>query len=166
MDFYYQNTQRFQMSAYFKNLISCSGFPPDMKDMAVSAFVQALLVQILYMSRTTKNIVPDGDRSGQTALEMIRYLNEHICETITLEQLSSRFFISRHYINRIFRRATGTTVMQYVIYKRLALAQQMILRGKPSTQAAAESGFGDYSVFYRAYRKIYGHSPAEDKIKG
>lgn len=164
MDIYYPDTQKFQMGMYFENLISCSRLPADMRDMAASVFIQALLVQILYMSRTTKNI-PSGGQSGQAALDMIRYLNEHIGEDITLGQLSSRFFISRHYINRVFRRATGTTVMQYVIHKRLALAQQLILQGKPSAQAAAESGFGDYSVFYRAYRKIFGHSPAEDKRK-
>ena len=165
MDIYYPDTGEFRVGTYFENLISCSCLPDDMKDMAACVFVQALLIQILYMSRTTKDI-PSAGQSGQAAMDMIRYLNGHISEPITLEQLSARFFISRHYINRVFRKATGTTVMQYVIHKRLALAQQLMLQGRSSAQAAAESGFGDYSVFYRAYRKIFGRSPAEDKIKG
>lgn len=164
MDLYYPDTQEFRVGTYFENLISCSGLPEDMRDMAACVLVQALLIRILYMSRTTKDL-PSAGQSGQAVMDMIRYLNEHISEPITLEQLSARFFISRHYVNRVFRKATGTTVMQYVIHKRLALAQQLILQGKPSAQAAAESGFGDYSVFYRAYRKIFGRSPAEDKIK-
>lgn len=164
LDLYYPDTRKFRLGTFFEDLISCSRLPADMKDMAVSVYIQALLVQILYMSRVTKNI-PSACQSGQTAMDMIRYLNEHIGEEISLGELSSRFFISRHYINRVFRRATGTTVMQYVIHKRLAMAQQLILQGKPSAQAAAESGFGDYSAFYRAYRKIFGHSPAADKTK-
>lgn len=163
-DIYYPEARRFRMQTHFENLISCSRLPADLREMAVSIFMQAVLVQLLYMSKTTKNIRTGGP-AGQTAIDMIRYINGHLCEKITLEQLSARFFISRHYVNRLFRKATGTTVAQYVIHKRLAMAQQMLLQGKSSSQAAAESGFGDYSAFYRDYRKIFGRAPGNDRLR-
>ena len=40
-------------------------------------------------------------------------------------------------------------------------AQQLLLDGIPASEAALRTGFGDYSNFYRTYRRLSGHSPAE-----
>lgn len=72
------------------------------------------------------------------------------------------FFISKYYMNRAFKKATGTTVMDYLIYKRVIMARQLILNGHTASDAAAQSGFGDYSTFYRAYKKLMHHAPSED----
>ena len=95
-----------------------------------------------------------------TVEEIVRYLNAHLSEPITLDELSARFFISKYYLNTVFKKYTGTTVMNYVIHKRLAAARQSIRQGTPPTDAAQECGFGDYSAFFRAYKKLYAQSPS------
>jgi AraC-like DNA-binding protein len=57
----------------------------------------------------------------------------------------------------------GVSIFSYLTTKRIALAQQMLEDGTPAVDAAYQVGFGDYSVFYRAYRKITGESPAKTK---
>lgn len=52
--------------------------------------------------------------------------------------------------------------MDYLIYKRVIMARQLILNGHTASDAAAQSGFGDYSTFYRAYKKLMHHAPSED----
>ena len=39
------------------------------------------------------------------------------------------------------------------------LAKGMIENGETAANAAFRVGFGDYSSFYRAYKKALGHSP-------
>ena len=38
-------------------------------------------------------------------------------------------------------------------------------QGETAVSAAAKAGFGDYSSFYRAYRKVLGVSPKENKVR-
>lgn len=94
---------------------------------------------------------------------IITYLNEHFTESITLDSLAERFFISKHHLNRSFRKATGTTVRDYLISKRVTYVQQLLINGVPATQAATLAGFGDYTAFYRSYVKRFGHAPSQDR---
>jgi AraC-like DNA-binding protein len=56
----------------------------------------------------------------------------------------------------MFRRATGTTIGNYVIHKRVAMAQNLMLQGQTANSAAAAVGFHDYSSFFRSYKKVLG----------
>lgn len=107
---------------------------------------------------------PESGRVSRTQKDVIDYLNAHFTEPITLDMLSERFYISKHYLNRAFRKATGTTVMDYLIHKRVTYVQQLLINGIPVSQAAAQAGFGDYTSFYRAYVKRFGHAPSHDRV--
>lgn len=91
---------------------------------------------------------------------MIAYINRHIFEDITLEDICRKYYISKTYLCRIFKKATGSTVGEYRTVKRLVHAKQLILSGMPPTKAYLQCGFRDYSVFYRAYKKQYGRPPS------
>lgn len=106
----------------------------------------------------------ENGRVSRTQKDVIDYLNAHFTEPITLDMLSERFYISKHYLNRAFRKATGTTVMDYLIHKRVTYVQQLLFNGVPVSQAAAQAGFGDYTSFYRAYVKRFGHAPSHDRV--
>ena len=67
---------------------------------------------------------------------------------------------------RLFKSQTGTTVHAYVRQKRLMHAARLIREGTPAAKAAAESGFGDYSAFHRAFKESFGVSPGKMVGKG
>ena len=92
---------------------------------------------------------------------IISYINRHILENLTLDDICEKFYISKSHLCRIFKKATASTVGEYITIKRLALAQRLILSVTPPTKAYTRCGFKDYSVFYRAYKKKYGTSPSE-----
>ena len=54
-------------------------------------------------------------------------------------------------------------MIDYIIRKRIAYAQQLLLNGVSAVQAGTAAGFGDYTSFYRAYKKHFGRSPNHDK---
>lgn len=132
--------------------------------MLLAVLTEALLSLLLLCAPTEDEEVPqERGRVSRTQREIIEYLNAHFTESVTLDALAEKFFISKHYLNRVFRKATGTTVMDYLIYKRVTYVQQLLVNGVPISQAAAMAGFGDYTTFYRAYVKRFGHAPSQDR---
>ncbi len=124
------------------------------------AFLAASLTQLLLLlSREAPET--SAKQSDGLAAGVIDYLNNHLCEEVTLECLEREFFVSRYHLSRVFRRQTGISVFQYFNIKRMTLAEQLLRSGSPATQVAMQLGFRDYSTFYRAYRKHTGQAPGE-----
>ena len=96
---------------------------------------------------------------GELGARVIRYLNENIYRNISLDTLARRFFVSKYYLCRAFKKHNGVSVHGYVNYKRVLYAKQLIEQGETASGAAYKVGFGDYSAFYRAYVKIIGKAP-------
>ena len=95
--------------------------------------------------------------------EVTHYIRDHLAEDLTIDHLSRAFFLSRYYLMHRFKEVYGCTVHQYIRQKRLQKAAEDIRQGVPVLKAAEEAGFGDYSVFLRAFREAYGRSPREWK---
>lgn len=159
---YYENTHSYQLYSFFEAIKGCSNQPYSLIDQLLPIYIEGLLAQLTIMSRTLRP-VEVKDNVSNTITDIIAYLNDHLTENITLDQLSERFFISKYYLNRAFRKVTGTTVCDYLIYKRVIFSQQLLINGSSAAEAALKSGFHDYSTFYRAYRKHLGHSPVQDR---
>ncbi|QAY67929.1 helix-turn-helix transcriptional regulator [Paenibacillus protaetiae] len=155
---YYEDAADSGMYAYFKQLMDARHAGEAIRDLSLRVRLEALLSQILMMSYSSQGA---ADCSVQSVSRIISYLNKHITEPITLDELSSRFYISKHHLNKLFRKATGTTVGNYVIHKRVVMAQNLMLQGQSASSAAAAAGFRDYSSFFRSYKKVAGHAPSE-----
>lgn len=94
---------------------------------------------------------------------VIRYINEKLRTNLTVEMLCNQFYVSKAQLYRKFKKATGTTVTKYIETKRMLSARQMILDNERITRICTECGFQDYSTFYRAYQRYFGHSPREER---
>lgn len=124
-------------------------------------FLQALIARILIKLPVKRENAPSSSQSLKN--DLLDYINEHFTEPITLDTLSARFFVSKSQLKQTFRKMTGTTVIDYIIRKRIAYAQRLLLNGISAQQAGASAGFGDYTSFYRACKKHFGCSPNQDK---
>lgn len=109
-------------------------------------------------------VSPDNLVAADESLpaQIVRYTNDRLFTDLSLQTVADHFYRSRSQISRIFHQATGSSFWEYVSIKRLLAARAMIQRGEKATAAALICGFGDYSVFYRAYRNYFGHSPKAD----
>ena len=92
-------------------------------------------------------------------LSVLHYLNEHLTEPLSIDDIAARFYLSRYYLMHTFKEETGYSIGNYLSTKRLLLARELILSGKPVTEACYECGFNNYSTVSRAYKKCFGESP-------
>lgn len=96
------------------------------------------------------------------SLQIINYINSHLFDPISVQSISDRFHVSETHLNRIFNRATGTSVWKYIRVKRLIAAREQICAGVPALDASLACGFGDYSAFFRAYKDMFSSTPQND----
>ena len=118
------------------------------------------LFPLLYEIYNTFEGIKDSETNHALDYRIISYINRHISEDMSISRLCNKFFISESQLCRIFKKATASTVGEYITVKRLVNARQLILSGTPPTKAYLQCGFKDYSVFYRAYKKKYGVPPS------
>ena len=118
-----------------------------------------LLVKIINYALEYSNeyIEIESDLTNQ----VVRYLDQHFLENITVEDLARTFHMSKSSLNKFFQKELNTTCHQYILKKRLALSIKLIRQNVPLKSAAVQSGFGDYSAFFRAFKKMYHISPTE-----
>lgn len=161
-EIYYSNAADYRIYSFFESMVECSRLNCELQSQLLPVYMEALLSQITVMSHTKQAEVPDGS-GPDTISKIIAYLNLHLTDPISLDQISEEFFISKHHLNKVFRKATGTTVWDYLLHKRIIYSQQLLINGHSAAETAAASGFGDYSAFYRAYTRIIGHSPLKDR---
>ena len=90
---------------------------------------------------------------------ILDYIRDHLSEPLTLDRIAGEFFLSKHYLCRIFKAATGFSVMEYIIYSRVLRARQLLKEGASVQQAGELSGFSDNSHFIRTFGHLTGTSP-------
>lgn len=140
--------------ASFDRLDAIAEMPPNVGS-ALSSLVVSELIILLSVAQKT-NLLPD---EGEIGARVIRYLNENMDRDIPLDKLAKRFFVSKFYLCRAFKKHNGISIHGYINQKRVMYAKQLIESGETASVAAYRVGFGDYSSFYRAYVKIVGHAP-------
>ena len=92
---------------------------------------------------------------------MVAYINEHLTESLTLDELAAKFYVSKYYLLHAFKEYANLSVHQYIISKRIIHAQILLQDGVSPGEAARDSGFNDYAGFYRAFVKQTGMTPQQ-----
>ena len=130
------------------------------RDALIPTLIQEL---ILYINRLvhSQSASAKSKRTDSLYEHLVYYIEEHLEEDLSLERLASEFFVSKYHIAHVFKDNIGISIHQYITKKRLALCKEAI-RGRMNISEAYEMyGFGDYSSFYRAFKKEYGISPKD-----
>ena len=128
------------------------------------AMRDTLMMQILIQIGRMAPAAPERSEQADPKIrQVLSYINEHLAEELPVELLAEQVYLSRYHFMRLFKAQTGSTVHAYVRQKRLLCAARLIREGAPAAKAAADSGFGDYSAFHRAFRECFGISPGELK---
>lgn len=113
-----------------------------------------------------EDITPRGEtQENQIVNNVLKYLNEHYNENITLDNLANLFFLNKYSLTKIFKEQTDLTIHNYITLKRINTAKQEMMKGTLPTEVCYVVGYKDYSSFYRAFMAHEHINPKEFMAK-
>lgn len=131
------------------------------RDMKIYEKLVSLLT--LLMEESHNQTSPVSDKNKKQNLQMIKeYIDTHYQNKITLDQLSSNFFINKFYLTRSFKDQFGLPVNSYLIQTRVTHAKQLLRFSDLSVEKIGqECGMNDANYFSRVFKKTEGIAPGE-----
>lgn len=135
-----------------------NGSRQDGNDVLRLVYFMELLV---FVNNAYKNNKPAADEHMVPARlkPLFKYIDENLDEDLSLEVLSAVTYTDRFYLSRLFKGSTGMSIQEYILYKKVFKAKELLSQGMSVMEVCRNSGFNDYSNFIRTFRKLAGTSP-------
>ena len=93
---------------------------------------------------------------------LTRYLQEHLKEEISLSVLAEEFHLNPQYISQLFKNEIGVNFLTYLTNIRLEHAKKLLISTSlPIAEVSEQSGYGDYRVFTKVFKKNEGITPSQ-----
>ncbi|WP_106769056.1 response regulator transcription factor [Paenibacillus faecalis] len=99
-------------------------------------------------------------RENHIIHDIARYLEHSYHEEISLQDIASRFFLSREYISRKFKQEFGVTLSDFLGRLRIDKAKILLLNPQLRIAQIAEMvGYQDEKYFSKVFKKLEGLTP-------
>jgi YesN/AraC family two-component response regulator len=93
---------------------------------------------------------------------VLKYIEEHLHETITNQQLADIMYLNPNYFSSLFVKKFGLSSKQYIIEQKLTLASKMLLESdKTVKQIAHDLGYNNETYFNKLFRSYTGVTPGK-----
>lgn len=136
-------------------------------------YAQTLVFQMLILcSRHLLNSSVDSTEVQNPAayeriFEVVRYMNSHYMQDMSLSLVAEKFYISPYYLSRFFKEATGFTFIEYLNHVRVMEAKQLLESSSMKVNLIARKvGFGSITHFGRVFKQVTGQAPLYYRKKG
>ncbi|HWP68128.1 MAG TPA: AraC family transcriptional regulator [Rectinemataceae bacterium] len=137
---------------------ACANAGPESRLLKVIALLEILMF--------TNKVFGAGDGGEESPglrgplASVLDYVDNNLAGDLSLETIGQKCGISVYHLCRIFKKETGSTLHNYILYKRVAEAQRLLGEGWKPGQVSAMCGFGAMSRFVAAFKKVTGTSPS------
>lgn len=99
---------------------------------------------------------------SQTAVMIRQYLEERVCERLSIGELAGHFGLSQTVLMKLYKREYGATVMEDFTRMKVNYAKHQITHsGRNFTEIAEELGYSSQGYFSRVFRRFEGLTPTE-----
>ena len=134
---------------------------------ANSLYTEALFVEFMILLHRALFSHELGTVKEAAADEKIQpllgYIENHLTGDLSADALAQKAYLSKYYLMRRFKAATGYSLHRYVTMKRLHHARALLTETpeRSITEISADSGFTDYTAFFRAFKAQFSVTPQE-----
>ncbi len=97
---------------------------------------------------------------AEIAERLCRYIESHLDDRLTLDELSAAVSLSPQHLQRVFKRVVGISPREYVEAQRLGKVKASLKAGESVTEALYEAGFSSSSRLYERADQQFGMTPA------
>lgn len=115
-------------------------------------------------------ILPEGpaqdpdDLSNSRFLQMMRYIDSHYDQGLTLNQLAEEMNLNANYLSQVFKKETGKTFLKYITDLRIEKAKKLLdSKNYSISEVASRLGFSDYFYFLKTFKRVTGLTPKQYK---
>lgn len=134
-------------------------------DLKSEFLISKLLTDLLTLCIT--RTPADTHRESTQKLEQVReYIDSHFFEKLSLDSIAGKFYISKFYLSREFKKYYGVTIGDYLRTKRITHAKELLrFSNKSIDEIARLCGIPDGNYFSKTFRKLEGCSASEYRKK-
>ena len=148
---YCREALRLQITDYILKPVNYEEFGTCIDNLKISLFEQ----------RISAAAEPEKQEE-RTITGITRYLQEHLAEEISLSVLADHFHLNPQYISQLFKNEIGVNFLAYLTNIRMEKAKKLLLSTSLSiTEVAEQSGYWDYRVFTKVFKKSEGITPSQ-----
>lgn len=98
---------------------------------------------------------------------ILDHIHQHYSEDLTRTMLADMVYLNPDYMARLFKRQTGTSVVNYITAYRIDKAKEFLRSSDlPVSSIASRVGYGNYSYFSKLFKDLAGCTPNEYRKKG
>lgn len=118
-----------------------------------------------FMERVLEVIMTKQSRESTSMNDIIKYIEQHYHSEISLQEIATKFFVSREYVSRRFKQEHGINFTDYLGKYRIEKAK--LLMQNPHLKLAQISemvGFHDVKYFSKVFKKQEGITPKEYRL--
>ena len=127
----------------------------EQKNQDAEILTSNLIVDLLTIALTVNSDSGQYDSALRSKLAAVHSnINDHFSEDLSLEMLSSKFYISKFYLTREYKKIYGMTIFQHIINSRINYGKKLLRFSDNSIDEIAHlCGFNDQSYFARQFKK-------------
>ena len=142
----------------------CEGLQSESDRTLLEASLYGALLVLLCEVGTGGDLLARTPREDSPLVRRaIAYIDEHFAEDISVSALADALYVSPSTLSHSFKTALDISLHKYILQKRLIHAHRLLAENRKSTKIYLECGYNDYSSFYKAYVKMFGHPPSNDR---
>lgn len=156
-----EEPQRQEMKTLLQKLLCEDKGNAYGKEIVIHALLTCFFVLLARAKLQQGKAKPEKSEMTATVREMAEYIEKNYKNPVTSRQLEKQFLKNYSQLSKEFKEEVGGSPYQYLLLKRLLNAEKLLKEGIPPRTAAEESGFSDYSNFFRQFRTMYGCAPRE-----
>ena len=136
----------------------------DYQRLVIPSLVVELFVEMEHI--LLDRVTPPIPATNNLVTTVVDYIDEHFAEPgLTVEQIRESVYVSQGYLSRVFKSFTGSSVYNFLTYKRLIRAKELLVSGETVLDACLSSGFTDYTSFLKTFKKAFHMTPTQYRKK-
>ena len=148
---YCQQALRLQITDYILKPVDYEEFGICIDNLKIS----------LYEQRMAEEHEPK-EQGERVIIGITRYLQEHLEEEVSISVLAEEFHLNPQYISQLFKNEIGVGFLAYLTNIRMEKAKKLLLSTSfPIAEIAQKTGYGDYRVFTKVFKKAEGITPSQ-----
>ena len=148
---YCQQALRLQITDYILKPVNYEEFGNCIDNLKISMF-----------ERRIAETEESQEQEERTITGITRYLQEHLAEEVSLSVLAEEFHLNPQYISQLFKNEIGVGFLAYLTNIRMEKAKKLLLStGLSVAEVAERSGYSDYRVFTKVFKKAEGITPSQ-----